>query len=379
MRHLELLIAEGVYPPGEMLPPLRVLAKEFDSSITPVVNAMRRLERQGVIEPMHGLGFRVRTASGRASAEGGAHAKPSRLIDVIVSAVTAPVAGENHSSEGIELGLFRNLSGRGGARLHYSILPRKHDPRQLSEVLKECLARRPDAFIPCSVEGFGPEEVARLRQIKDNGSCVVVYRARTPVEGIDAVTSDFVLGQRLLTERFLADGHRRILRLTAGDYFYEARKEEGFREALAKAGAAAIKGSTTVADLASVVEGDADGRFRVDTLIGGLALAFERGDYTAIFACNDHHAAAVRRALRVLGRSKVVVAGYDGFWSEKRDFLVRSYDLKGAEAKAPWSVDRRMPEVGWALGDLAFQRMQGELPPEPQLRNIAQLLIPPET
>jgi DNA-binding LacI/PurR family transcriptional regulator len=377
MRHLELLITEGVYPPGEMLPPLRVLAKEFASSITPVVNAMRRLERQGVIEPMHGLGFRVKTASGRVDG-GKTQAAPTRLIDVIVSAITVTAAGENHSSEGIEIGLFRNLSARGGTRLHYSILPRKHDPRQLSDVLKECLARRPDAFIPCSVEGFGPEEVARLRQIKDNGSCVVLYRARTPVEGIDAVTSDFVLGQRLLTERFLADGHRRILRLSAGDYYYEARKEEGFRAALAAAGAGASKGSVTVADLAMVVEGDPDGRFRVDTLIGGLALAFERGDFTAIFACNDHHAAAVRRALRVLGRPKVVVAGYDGFWSEKRDFLVRSYELKGSETKAPWSVDRRMPEVGRALGDLAFQRMQGELPPEPQLLSVAQLLIPPE-
>jgi GntR family transcriptional regulator len=53
-------IRDGTYPPGSRIPPRPALRAEFDCSDMVINEAMRILRREGLVEPLHGIGQFVR-------------------------------------------------------------------------------------------------------------------------------------------------------------------------------------------------------------------------------------------------------------------------------------------------------------------------------
>jgi len=66
---IEALIVGGTLPTGTMLPPERVLGDDYGVSRTVIREAMKRLERDGLVEILHGKGVRVSAKSAESVAD----------------------------------------------------------------------------------------------------------------------------------------------------------------------------------------------------------------------------------------------------------------------------------------------------------------------
>ncbi|MGD8453149.1 MAG: GntR family transcriptional regulator [Phycisphaerae bacterium] len=66
--HIRRSVAAGVYRPGEMIPSLRLLARELAVNPNTVQRAYEHLEREGLIQARKGLGMFV-SDNGQASAQ----------------------------------------------------------------------------------------------------------------------------------------------------------------------------------------------------------------------------------------------------------------------------------------------------------------------
>ena len=79
-------------------------------------------------------------------------------------------------------------------------------------------------------------------------------------------------------------------------------------------------------------------------------------------------------ALRLLKRQPnrdVWLAGYDNFWRETEDNRIQTHSI------APCAtVDKRNQQCGAEMMRLLRQRIEGKLPPEPQLRQVEPQLVP---
>jgi DNA-binding LacI/PurR family transcriptional regulator len=110
---------------------------------------------------------------------------------------------------------------------------------------------------------------------------------------------------------------------------------------------------------------------RVRQVAGFVAAAVLGADpVDAIMADNDWDASIILGACRLLGlepNKKVIVVGYDDWWdSEEREW----------EPSVPAAtIDKRNAEVGREAVRLMMQRVEGNLPPEPQVWRVTPRLV----
>lgn len=62
---LKRLVGKATCKPGDQLPPLRQLAKQFDSNLNAIYIAIRRLEHEGLVQTQHGRGVFITTPQPR--------------------------------------------------------------------------------------------------------------------------------------------------------------------------------------------------------------------------------------------------------------------------------------------------------------------------
>lgn len=241
--------------------------------------------------------------------------------------------------------------------------------------LEECSITRPEVIVFTRPETIERESIAMLLRLRKQGTHVVYTAHRDEIPGLDRVQSDFLQGQYELTRHLLDQGKLRLLRFrpTSGPAF-EVKKEEGFQLALREFPKA--KGYTLQAP------GEGEGVIReIAGLKQELPQIIKQLAIQVILAQNDGHAALVRTALDLIGRSDIAVTGYDANWREIRWEIFfagcpQEYLEKLKSWAPPCSVDRRLPDLGQALAEQAVNRALGKLPPEPQTTLIRPKLVP---
>jgi DNA-binding LacI/PurR family transcriptional regulator len=203
-----------------------------------------------------------------------------------------------------------------------------------------------------------------------------------PSEGVsvDSVDSDQAAGAAKLV-RFLAErGHTRILRLWGRPQeerqipLWLELRNEGFETAAEECG---IEVPPPVYFSRSVPAGlSAAERFEHEVrLSAGFLLEHLRGDSPpdAIMTISDsehYEAAAACEMFGLKPQQDITIVGYDNYWRET-DGAIHRPDLPAPAA----TIDKLNAKVGRALVELLQQRIDGELPAEPQHRVIEPELI----
>ena len=144
---------------------------------------------------------------------------------------------------------------------------------------------------------------AALRRFAAEVPTVVVTRDDIHGPRIDTISNDDVAGGVLATEHLIGLGHTRIAHLAGGDNPVARHREQGYREAMARAG---------LAEFVTVIPGGL-------TDVAGYAAAqqalAELHPPTAMFVANDIAALGAIAAVQESGRAvpgDVSVVGYDG-------------------------------------------------------------------
>ncbi len=369
------LIDTEEYQSGRLLPTLRQIAQEFNTSVTPVIQAMREFEREGIIEMVQGQGCRVRNFVRK---DGEIIARP--IVDVIGISEPLDARTRRHTIAGLQLGILQTLGTTSDLKSTVIAIPH-NDANALDGALRDIIQQRPDGLTVGPVGEISDPQISRLQQIRIAGTHVVLFAASHEVATFDAIVSDFRLGQRLLTEHLLKKGHRELLRFRFSDRtYYEKLKQKGFADALQDGGfpeGTDLKWTLELVDPPANQVLDLNAK-RLEQTTGALAIAFSQRPITAIMAANDHRAAEVMAALEILGKTGIEVTGYDGFWNELHGQISADYGADIANRQSPVSVDTQLVQCGSHMATLLIERVRGTLTdPQPQRITVPQSLILP--
>lgn len=372
-------ITAGNYEVGSFLPSIRVLAREFHSSITPVRLAIDQLVDAGMLKSRHGSGVVVVSTLG--NIESGAR-KPT--IEVITT-VTDRMGGgspsaRSHRLMAVQEYLLWSLTAREDIRLSLATVRSNHAESLVLSRLKDALNESPEVLVLPIAEVVSSATIEALRRLQAQGTKIVYNAARYWVEDFDRVVSDFEQGQYLLTKKLLDLGFRRIVRFSAGHtvYHHEAEKQKGFARAMSEAG----WGSGEITDFTVDKKLSQYPEQHVIELLAILPDLLARTKPDAICSYADVTTPLMKTSLALLGREELEVTGYDGAWNEmdwpgELGGLYAVNKRRIDDGPAPLSVDTHLPEVGVALAELALARVLGQAEPGPQLKKIPQTLLVP--
>ncbi|MEM1058547.1 MAG: GntR family transcriptional regulator [Verrucomicrobiota bacterium] len=374
--HIVHQIQNGVYKTGEFLPPLRAFCREFGSSMTPIVQAIRRLEAEDFVEVSQGLGVKVKPL---AVTDQGLVRKHAIEIIGLRGVENQSNQHANHTAPALQRALFATLAQENDLRLTLSTMSSSKDDHQAFEAgLADALTSRPDALIvPFELARLSDAHYSTLLQIKRSGTAVIYHLTHRELVEMDCVRSDFAMGQRLLTEYLLERGHREIIRFGYMEAFYEKQKQDGFRAALNAAGFPDGAADRSTYDFSGESGIGEQPNQQIERYIGILTREFALRPLTAVMAHTDYHVAAIRCALNFMNRSDVDVVGYDAIWQDCIKHITHLYGEAATAGKSPASVDCKLIERGEALAKLTLERLRGRLPEEPQTVDVPQALLLP--
>ena len=363
------LLRTGDLQPGDSLPALRKLAHEFDTSVTPVIQAMRELEAQGLVEMVHGQGCRVRSVSNQGDK---VISKP--VIDVLSIVEKFDSRRRKHTSAGLQLGILQTLGSTPDVKTTLTTIPPR-DSEALENALQEIAKDRSNGIIIGRVGELKESHLARLNQIRSSGCHIVLFASHRAFETFDVVESDFVSGQRALTNHLLKKGHKELLRFRLSEKaYFEQKKQEGFRLALEEAGLPPERAEEWTLDNVDFTSGEQGIQQRIVQATGLLGIELSRRPISAVMAGNDARVPEIRTALRYLGRTDIEVTGYDGFWKELFDEVAPHFDAD-IMAAIPPSVDTHQVDCGARMAEIIIRRVHGELPDTPERIMVPQTLI----
>jgi len=360
--------------PGQRVPTIEVLARQFRVGRQQVQRALLRLCREGIL---HAVSPRVRVVA----------ATHSRLHDPASSDLLLLAGGLPPS---LVLGTSevsfpeRFVSGIGAALRDHGLnaiwLSRQYEPERIIEGLAEALPR---GVLLLDPEMLGRKCLPLLKRLAEAGVPVAAYGEALPEAWLaqvpcDRAESDHRVGARALTELLVTRGRQRILMVSwthgeeapVGHWFHERRG--GYEEACRAAGIEVLPhavlpavGMPTGTDSRSF-----DLRRR---MVGGLLMGWLSGPNAvdAILAASDGHCPVLAAACRLFAREPgkdVMIVGYDNYWRIEAD--------RAHEPAVPLAtVDKHDQETGRAMVQLVLDRAAGRLPPDPQVRRIAPELI----
>jgi hypothetical protein len=375
-------IQSGRYRVGDFLPPVRELAVQFGGSITPVVQALKQLETQGIVDRIHGSGVRVAKITGAGEPLRGAIVaipamRPLREYDVTETRLNRHVS---HASEGW---IINRLLHQEDIRIQLSPLKYRESDDSFVRILEQLLEAPPHALCFATPPGFSDRALVLLRRLESRNVRVAMLVSDRDVPEFDRIVMDFALGQYELTRYLLSVGHKSLLRLCSlAEYDWEQKKQQGYIRALAEAGYPGDYASKTCLNFGVVKSSGAE---VVGAAVRFIGTAIDTFSPTVIMACDDTHAALIRVVLRFLGRTDILVTGYDNKWAEMDDpdpfhlgNLGGVFPEDLAKENPPISVECNRAEAGVALAKLVLDRLHGVLPEEKQVVVIGQSLVVPQ-
>ena len=374
-------IQSGRYQVGDFLPSVRELALQFGGSITPVVRALKQLEDEGIVDRIHGSGVRVAKIPGDVRPPPGPIVaipamRPLQEYDVTEARLSRHVS---YASEGW---IINRLLHQEDIRIQLSPLKYRESDDGFVRILEQLNGAPPNALCFATPPGFSDRALMLLRRLEARNVRVALLVSDRDAPEFDRVVMDFALGQYELTKYILSAGHKSILRLCSlAEYDWERRKQQGYVRALAAAGFPPSYARETSLDFGVL---ESSGAEVVGSAVRFVGAAIDKFAPTAIMACDDTHAALVRVVLRFLGRTDILVTGYDNKWAEVDEpdpFHLGSlggvFPADLAKENPPISVECNRAEAGVALAKLVLDRLHGLLPEEKQKIVIGQRLIVP--
>jgi DNA-binding LacI/PurR family transcriptional regulator len=341
--YLRLAMKNGTLLPGQILPTVRMLADQFQVSLSVANQAVQELADEGLVYTAPRLGTFV----------GQRHEAVSEFYLLLLP--DYPHEASKHV--GLQVGFETRITQLGGASLVLQ-------PEQ-------AMQHRERGELPPLAGVFNYAfDRNRSDNWQDDGALPQVGFASWADERVhsDLVSFDDFDGGLQATRHLIALGHRRIAYLAMhpdhgdpGIFLWSAERERGWRQAMQEANLDSRQmvfcpegtGHLHVASGARL----ADGEPAVCRLIA-------RSDITAVVAANDYAALFLFQTLRAAGISIAhwpAVVGFDNLPRTRR-YPLTSFHL-------PWD------EVGRVAADLLWQRRQGQLTGEPVHRQIPMSLI----
>jgi len=369
IRTLKRWIDEGVLEEGLPLPAERTLAERLDLPRATVGRALRVLEREGVLR---NAGGRTRIVAEDRPARRSALVWRSAVV-FAPSLDASPLHRQSGWSDWITQGIVAELRTRGHSLL--TIDPERAGPEEGEALLRDRPLGLivPEVFHRLAVDPA--PQLDLLARLQRNGVPVVVYGGDPRLAPFDRVTSDHAQGAYELTRWLLAQGRRRPLLIVEAptDVYWQPLRLAGYERAMREAGLTPrlprVAPAFPVERHGTAAYFDRVARFAAGHLIEEL----QRPDPAdAILALSDGRVFPLARACRLLGKrvhEDVAIVGYDNYYLD-------SWEREFVEALPLATVDKRNFEMGRAMVELLFERIEGRLPARvPWTRVIAPRLV----
>jgi len=354
----------GTLRAGDRLPAEQRLAEQFSVSRMTLRAAIEVLQREGWIRRERNVGSfcsTPRTVAGQTSLMSHTvvllsnHLQPSndRAFDGLSSSVVSGVM---------------DVVGRLGMNV-LSV-----DATQCSDQwLDDLIASRPAGVI-LSCWDQRPSiawQFSTLSRLQSAALPAVTWGDSPALAGFDRIGTDHVSGTEQLTHLLTQQGKRRILRLwtvPAGVPWIDSHNR-GYERATTELGLPCLPAVYVEGLTDRNPSSEANFRIRVRQFAGYLAEHLNGPDaIDAIMVGTDCEAFAVLAACRLFGREDVLVTGYDDQW--------RGLPECQWETGRPFAtVDKNNHLLGEEMVRMLRQRINGELPLEPQLRLIEQRVV----
>ena len=367
-RALRDLIERGVYAPGERLPSERDLAESLGLARHAMRQALTELTDDGWIASN---GARMRFVAPRPPIAG-ATGLLSGAVFTIAQQPQGPLEDHRQSGwmEWVDVGVQSQLKSAGwhGLSLH---------PDRLRDEWQRILAERPVGVVVTYLASRQQENTVLelLHEFKRAQIPVVVYGDEAGAEAFDRVVGDHRAGSALLT-RYFVERELGPIAMVCGpsdDYNWYRARRAGYQDALREADWEPLP----LLQIPYKPYHFAPGEWEADVrLVAGYLFEwFDKFPQTEVLqAASDASVPLLGAALTLLKRQlkrDVRLAGYDNTWRETEDYP--------HEPVTPCAtVDKRNRECGAEMMRLLRQRIQGELPPEPQLRLVEPQLVLPD-
>ncbi len=352
-------------PPGSVLPAERALSQRAGVGLSTMQRALHLLEEEGLIER--------RSPRTRVVAQDRPDAGTTKLLADTVALVSSKLeASPAHQSSGwadnVPPGSVQELQNR---ELNTLCL---HSGSLSAAVCESIRRLQPYGVLVFGLAADG-SHVPFLEDLRDNGIPPVIFSHGEAYADFDRVDSDHAAGAERLAEWLIGCGCQRLGLLLPQDpdrRSWAEQRRVGCRRALDAAG---LEPETLITfaglDLQHLPNAE---RFRVqvDYMKGCLHQALT-GDNAidALMLSSDFRLGAVASACRALGRepnSDLPIAGYDNTWIDTED---REFDDTAPVA----TVDKMNFEIGSAMARLLIDRVEGDLPEEPQHRMVQPRLV----
>ena len=361
---IERSIAKGELSPGDPIPSERALAERLGVARNTAAAAIDEAERRHLVVRRNASARkRFVPPVGSETALSSSTVFVMGAMDPYVHGGPAPRWSDRYLS--VVLPPLLSRTGK-----HVMLL----NGDSLAESDVDGLFRTPPAgmIITNAISG-DPLAMRALEHCREAAVPVVVYGNAPALAGFDRVYTDHRAGGRAVTEWLLSQGRRRIVPLLPQEpsTHWARERMEGYAEAMRAAGLSpapiAVYGDNGVDEMPSAE------KFRVYRALALSTLLDLRahGDFDAIVCLTDHWARPVIAALRALGLDPfrdVLVSGYDNI---DRDEDFDDYETEGPVV----TIDKHNEKTAEEMADLLVARMEGRLPPEPQVRTHAHELV----
>lgn len=331
----------GRLVPGEMLPPVRLLATRFGISRRIVNDEVQKLAEEGWLHSVPRVGIFVRKPESTGF----------RLMDhavVVISSLTREGnANTKGSLDGITEGVIREIHRQG---LHSVLM---HPDRLCGEMVDRVAKEQPyGAIVP---EMGDPRRYGEI--LRQAGVRVVMYGDDAGIHGFDRVKSDQERGAYELTRWLIGQGRTRIRQVWVGDSkrYWCRERMAGYRRGMTEAGLKPLPAANSCsAGHASKVHAE-----RVVSWAAALKPCIVPGAGNsqpddALLGPSDGEVADLFAACRALGRDPerdLLICGYDNYW--------RDLDYMGFAMERPAAtVDKNNESLGGAMVQLLMERAE---------------------
>ena len=358
-------IAAGHLKPGDAVPTVSELAATLGIARNTAASGLLEAERRHIIE-RRGPGTYKRFVPAAASSAPLASATVCVLgaLGSFADGITAPRWSDSY----LALELVPRLSATGK---HVTIF----NGDVLTESELEALFRAPPAgMVMTGTVNDQPAAIAAIARCRKANVPVVVYGNAPELRSFDRAYVDHRAGEREITEWLLARGCRRIVPMFPSEpsKYWERERIAGYGEAMRAAGLEPAPCASLGDDeLKRSSVGKRRFRFFKALALDTIVQLRREGGLDAVLCINDEWALVAIAAIRDLGlvpNRDILVAGYDN--------VTRGGQFGDLEKGRPIvTMDKRSDITAADLADLLAARIDGRLPPEPQIRTHRQELV----
>lgn len=376
LRHVKKMIDEKVVVQGERLPAERSLAREVGVSRETVNAALVILANEGVIRSNGG---RLRIVQPRTQ-----ESPPIRtgLMEQTVQVITPHLGTINadHRQSGwleyITQGVLQSVAEHG---LHSMML---HPDRLCGEGVERLAADRPRGVV-LAQQAMEMENFVDILRVLQRANVPIAAHGNVEAFRVcDRVMSDYEGGSFEVAKWLIERGARRVLQVWpqgVQDAYWYAPRRSGYERALREAGLEVLPPVLvpTLPPSSSPDTGHTD-TSRVQWLGNARHFVAHLVEYIvgpsavdAMMLDSDGNTFKAAGACRLCGREPnrdILLAGYDNYW---QDVPEREQEPQPLLV----TVDKENRRLGRELVQLLLDRVEGRLPPEPQLRLVPSRLI----